>query len=197
MAVSFSAKVTKDGATLALNRLTGNGGGGGAGSVRAGMSPISGPNIVEVVGKGMVLNFLPRVFDTNMYNWPAVDRGGHPLLRSQRQVSRIRSAFYYSVAGAVATITNIYKYAHIHDKGATIEAKNERTVVQNCTSKKGKKFTRTLKVKMLAFKTKDGWAFAKSVTIPQRRFAYWSEQASAFALNRARGVIRKALGRSE
>lgn len=176
MAVSFSATVTKDGASIALNRLTGGGGGRGAASPSAGA--VSGPNIVDDIGKGMVLNFLPRVFDTNMYGWTPVKRDGRqtPLLRSQRQVSRIRSAFFYSVAGSVATIKNIYKFAHIHDKGATIRAKNAT---------------------YLRFKVGDRWASKKSVTIPQRRFAYWSEQARAFAVNRATLLIQQALRRSK
>jgi len=177
MAVTMSATITDKGVTATVQALK---------------KGCSGPKIAEIAARSMVYTWLPRVFDQNSYGWKPVERGGTPLRRGQRTASSIRSAFVYSVAGAVASIRNVFRYAHIHNDGATITAKNERTVTQNCTSKKGKKFTRTVTMKVLAFKVGDVWWHAKSVKIPQRRFMYWPPAAKAFVLDRVNFFIKDA-----
>jgi len=175
MAVTMSAKITDKGVAVALGRLTGNGGGGGRGNTVAGSAPLSPQNIADIAAKAMTYTYLPRVFDTNEYGWkPTLREGGTPLVKSARQASRIRSAFVYSVAGAVATIRNLYKYAFVHDQGAAgggfvIKAKN---------------------AKMLRFKIGDRWTQKKQVTIPQRRFMYWSDGATRFVMARVNYFIR-------
>lgn len=176
MVATMSATITDKGVTATVQNL------------RKGCDATK---VAEVAAKAMVYTWLPRVFDTNEYQWPAVQRGGTPLRKSARQSSHIRSAFVYSVTGAVASIRNVFKYAHIHDKGATIHAKNVREVVQNCTSSKGKKFTRTMKMKVLAFQIGKEWVHAASVTIPARRFMYWPETAKKFVLGRVNFYLRE------
>ena len=154
---------------------------------------IAPEKITTTVTRGMVQSFFPDLFRGNLYQWPRPLRGGVPLWANAG--THILSAFYYGVAGKLGWIRNGFKYAHVHDKGMTIKAKNERTVVQNCTSKKGKKFTRTVKMKVLAFKVGDEWVHAKSVKIPRRRFMFWSASATRFAHGRVENLVRLAAKR--
>jgi phage gpG-like protein len=164
MAVTMSAKVTKDGATLALNRLTGGGSGGGASR-----AAVSGQRIADTAAKAMVHEFLPDVFYSNLYNWKKTVRPGQPLLDTG---THLASGFVYSTSGAVATIKNLFKYAHVHDRGMTIRAKS---------------------AKNLRFKVRGvGWFSKKEVVIPQRRFMYWSALARDLVMRRVREMLARA-----
>lgn len=152
MAVSFSAKVTKDGATLALKRVAGG---------------VTGQKVADTAARAMTHEFLPDVFYSNLYNWPKTVRSGQPLLDTG---THLASGFVYSTSGATATIKNLFKYAHVHDRGMTIRAKN---------------------AKNLRFKVRGvGWFSKKEVVIPQRRFAYWSTQAREFVMRRVRAMVK-------
>lgn len=154
MAVSMSAKLTDKGVKPALDRYA---------------KAITPEKVATTVVRGMVQTFFPQVFESNLYQWPAPLRGGMPLLDTR---THILSAFDYSVSGAVGTVRNRFKYAHIHDKGATITVKN---------------------AKYLRFKIRGGgWARKKSVVIPRRRFMYWSASASRFAKGRVDNLLKQA-----
>lgn len=173
MAVTFTASVTKDGAQLALGRLTGaNGGGGGWGGRGASASaggPLSPENVAGRAAHSMVHEFLPDLFYSNLYGWKKTIRPGMPLLDTGTHLAQ---GFVYAVSGATATIKNLFKYAHVHDKGMTIRAKN---------------------AKNLRFKIRGvGWYQKKEVTIPQRRFMYWSNQARTAVMRSVESMIRAA-----
>lgn len=164
MGVTISATVTKNGAMLALNRLTGgagNSGGGGA---------IAGPKVADRAAHTMVHEVLPDVFYSNIYGWKKTLRPGMPLLDTG---THLAPAFVYRVSGAVATIRNLFKYAHVHDRGMTIRAKNKP---------------------LLKFKPRGlGWMSKKEVTIPRRRFMYWSAYAKAAVMRSVNSMLRAAV----
>lgn len=163
----ISARVTKDDASLALNRLTGSGGGGAG---RAGLGVVNGRSVADRAAHTMVHEVLPDVFYGNLYNWKKTLRPGTPLLDT---ATHLVSGFVYSVAGSVATIKNLFRYAHIHDKGATIRAKN---------------------VPLLKFKPRGlGWMSKKEVVIPQRRFMYWSRMAITRVVRSVKSMLRAAM----
>lgn len=164
MGVSFSAKVTKNEATLALKRLTGGPGGG------SGRGAISGPSIADRAAHTMVHEVLPDVFYSNLYGWKKTLRPGMPLLDTG---THLVTGFVYKVSGAVATIKNLFKYAHIHDKGAVIRAKNKP---------------------LLKFKPRGlGWMSKKEVVIPARRFMYWSMLAKTAVMRSVNSMLRAAV----
>ena len=152
MAVAFSASITDKGASLSIGRLG---------------KAVSAPKVAETAAHAMVHEFMPDVFYSNLYNWKRTIRPGQPLLDTG---THLASGFVYSVSGAVATIRNLFRYAHVHDKGMTITAK---------------------RAKYLRFKIRGvGWVQKKQVTIPQRRFAYWSQMARDFVMRRVQGMVR-------
>lgn len=152
MAVTMSAKITKDEATLALKRTA---------------AGVSGPKIAGRAAHTMVHEVLPDVFYGNLYNWKKTLRPGMPLLDTG---THIASAFVYAVSGSVATIKNLFKYAHVHDKGAVIRAKNRP---------------------VLTFKPRGlGWMSKKEVTIPPRRFMYWSALAKTMVMRSVNSMLR-------
>lgn len=153
MAVTFSATVTDKGAGLAIKRT---------------QSAVSGQKVADTAAHAMVHQFLPDVFYSNVYRWKKTVRPGQPLLDTG---AHLVSGFVYSTTGATATIRNLFKYAHIHDRGATIRAKN---------------------VPYLRFKIRGvGWFRKKEVVIPARRFAYWSRLAVDFVMRSVRGMVKR------
>jgi len=164
MAVLMSATVTKNEASLALKRLTGGAGGGGRGGA------VSGPSIADRAAHTMVHEVLPDVFYGNLYNWKKTLRPGMPLMDTG---THLVSGFVYRVAGSIATIKNIFRYAHVHDKGMTIRAKN---------------------VPLLRFKPRGlGWMSKKEVVIPRRRFMFWSALAKTAVMRSVNSMLRAAV----
>ena len=161
MPVTLKASVNDKGVKLALAGMRG---------------AMDGGKIADIAARAMVQEWLPQVFARNLYGWPAPLRGGMPLNDTR---THLASGFVYAVAGAVATIRNLFKYAAIHDKGATITAK---------------------RAKYLRFKIGRGadarWVQRKSVTIPQRRFMYWPQSAVDFVTKRVNEYIRFVTKRS-
>lgn len=133
---------------------------------------IAPEKITTTVTRGMVQSFFPDLFRGNLYQWPSPLRGGVPLWDTG---THILSAFSYGVAGKLGWIRNGFKYAHVHDKGMTIKAKD---------------------AKYLRFKIRGGgWAQKKEVTIPRRRFMFWSASATRFARGRVENLVRLAAKR--
>ncbi len=157
MAVTLRASVDDKGVKLALAGMKG---------------AMDGGKIAGIAARAMVHDWLPQVFARNVYGWKPPLRGGMPLNDTR---THLASAFVYSVAGAVATIRNLFKFAVIHDKGKTITAKN---------------------AKYLRFKIGRGadarWAQKKSVTIPQRRFMFWHTDSVKLVVHRVNLFIAQS-----
>ena len=133
---------------------------------------IAPEKITTSVTRGMVQGFFPDLFRANAYQWERPLRGGVPLWDTG---AHILSAFSYGASGALGWIRNGFRYAHVHDKGMTIRAKN---------------------AKYLRFKIRGGgWAQKKEVKIPRRRFMFWSASAVRFARGRVENLVRLAAKR--
>jgi phage gpG-like protein len=148
--------------------VNGTGGAGGAG--RGGNGGISGPSVADRAAHTMVHEFLPDVFYSNLYGWKKTLRPGMPLLDT---ATHLVTGFLYRVMGATATISNRFKYAHVHDKGMTIRAK---------------------RAPRLTFKPRGlGWMSKKEVVIPQRRFMYWPELAKRAVIRSVESMIQATM----
>jgi len=113
MAVKLSAGVTDKGVKLALNRAE---------------KAIDSRVIADKAAHVMVHEYLPMVFKTNKYGWPAPSwRSGKPLMDT---ATHLVSGFVYQIVAttgeAVARIHNTFRYAWVHDKGYVSKPKTKK-----------------------------------------------------------------------
>jgi phage gpG-like protein len=127
-------------------------------------------DLMTEAGEIMVRSVLPQVFRDSgapgpRWKDPVLRPGGKPLL----DTGRLSKSITYTatdrelVVGVPSGLGALSKSARVHQYGATITAKNVPYLIFPIRGATGMKPV--------------GWVKKKQVTIPQRRFLFWSTEA--------------------